>query len=451
MPTSMDTCRFVSDESTSERRFHELKTALHQQLIGGMDFNVLRTVDPKLLREELRRGAEQLCGMNVGLLSQADRERLIDELLDETLGLGPLEPLMRDPTISDILINGPQNIFVERRGRLEQTPVRFRDLDHLIGIVQRIAGRVGRRIDESSPMVDARLADGSRLNAVIKPLALDGALVSIRRFSSRPLAPGDLIQRGAGTPAMFDFLAACVRARMNVVVSGGTGSGKTTLLNVLSGFISPDERIATIEDAAELQLQQPHVARMETRPANLEGKGEVTSRELLRNALRMRPDRIIVGECRGAEAFDMLQAMNTGHDGGMSTIHANDARDAMSRLEMLIGMAAPELPMWFIHRQISAAIHIVVQLARLSGGSRKIVQIAEVTGFQGETISMHDVFTYRQTGVKEDGNVDGSFEATGIHPQCLERLEASGQLLPRSIFEPGVSTVDRLDALRKSR
>jgi pilus assembly protein CpaF len=250
---------------------------------------------------------------------------------------------------------------------------------------------------------------------------------------------------------MFDFLAACVRARMNVVVSGGTGSGKTTLLNVLSGFISPEERIATIEDAAELQLQQPHVARMETRPANLEGKGEVTSRELLRNALRMRPDRIIVGECRGAEAFDMLQAMNTGHDGGMSTIHANDARDAMSRLEMLIGMAAPELPMWFIHRQISAAIHIVVQLARLSGGSRKIVQIAEVTGFQGETISMHDVFTYRQTGVKEDGNVDGSFEATGIHPQCLERLEASGQLLPRSIFEPGVSTVDRLDALRKSR
>jgi pilus assembly protein CpaF len=300
-------------------------------------------------------------------------------------------------------------------------------------------------------MVDARLPDGSRLNPVNKPLALDGALVSIRRFASRPLSPADLIARGAGTAPMFDFLAACVRARMNVLVSGGTGSGKTTLLNGLSGFIPPDERIATIEDAAELQLQQPHVARMETRPANIENKGEVTSRELLRNALRMRPDRIIVGECRGAEAFDMVQAMNTGHDGGMLTIHANDARDAMSRLEMLIGMAAPELPMWFIHRQISAAIHIVVQLSRLADGSRKIVQIAEVTGFQGETISMHDVFAFRQTGVKEDGNVDGRFESTGIRPQCLERLEACGQTLPREMFEQGRSVFDRLDTLRKSR
>jgi pilus assembly protein CpaF len=300
-------------------------------------------------------------------------------------------------------------------------------------------------------MVDARLPDGSRLNPVNKPLALDGALVSIRRFASRPLSPADLIARGAGTAPMFDFLAACVRARMNVLVSGGTGSGKTTLLNGLSGFIPPDERIATIEDAAELQLQQPHVARMETRPANIENKGEVTSRELLRNALRMRPDRIIVGECRGAEAFDMVQAMNTGHDGGMLTIHANDARDAMSRLEMLIGMAAPELLMWFIHRQISAAIHIVVQLSRLADGSRKIVQIAEVTGFQGETISMHDVFAFRQTGVKEDGNVDGRFESTGIRPQCLERLEACGQTLPREMFEQGRSVFDRLDTLRKSR
>jgi pilus assembly protein CpaF len=342
-------------------------------------------------------------------------------------------------------------VYVERRGKLERTSVEFRDLDHLVEIVQRIAGRVGRRIDEASPMVDARLPDGSRLNAVIKPLALDGALVSIRRFSARPFTPGDLVARRAATPQMLEFLAACVQSRMSILISGGTGSGKTTLLNLLSGFIPHDERVATIEDAAELQLQQPHLARMETRPPNLEGRGEITSRELLRNALRMRPDRIIVGECRGAEAFDMLQAMNTGHEGGMSTIHANDSRDALSRLEMLVGMAAPELPMWFIHRQISSAIHIVVQVARLSGGERKITQISEVTGMHGEAINMHDVFAFRQSGIDEQQRAQGRFEATGIMPNCLARFEARGLNVSRSIFERGDCEFDRVDCIRGIR
>jgi pilus assembly protein CpaF len=437
-----------SDEISRERRLQQLKAELHEQLISGVDFSVLRSVDPVVLREEFRRGAMQLCSRHSDLLSQMDRNRLVDELVDETLGLGPLEPLMHDPTVSDILINGPQCVYVERRGQLERTSIEFRNLDHLVEIVQRIAGRVGRRVDEASPMVDARLADGSRLNAIIKPLALDGALVSIRKFSSRPFTPGDLVARKTATPQMIEFLIACVQARLNILISGGTGSGKTTLLNVLSGFIPEDERIATIEDTAELQLQQPHVARMETRPPNLEGKGEVTSRELLRNSLRMRPDRIIVGECRGSEAFDMLQAMNTGHEGGMSTIHANDTRDALSRLEMLIGMAAPELPMWFIHRQISSAINIVVQVARLSGGERRIVQISEVTGMHGEAINMHDVFTFRSTGIDEQRRVQGQFEACGIYPNCLARFEACGLNVDRSIFERGEFEFDRIDYVR---
>jgi pilus assembly protein CpaF len=432
-----------------EQRMQELKSKLHEQLISSVDFSVIRAVDPQIVREELKRGAERLCSMHADLLSKADRNRLVDELVDEALGLGPLEPLMHDPTVSDILINGPRSVYVERRGQLERTGIEFRSLDHLVEIVQRMASRVGRRIDEASPMVDARLADGSRLNAVIKPLALDGALVSIRRFAARPFTAEDLIARQVGTPAMFEFLAACVKAKLNILISGGTGSGKTTLLNMLSGHIADTERIATIEDAAELQLQQPHVARMETRPANLEGKGEVTSRELLKNALRMRPDRIIVGECRGEEAFDMLQAMNTGHQGGMSTIHANDTRDALSRLEMLIGMAAPELPMWFIHRQIAAAIHIVIQVSRMAGGERKIVQVSEVTGLHGDSINMHDLFLFRQTGVDERGHAVGAFEANGIIPNCFERFEAQGVNIPRSVFERGASpAIDRLDCLR---
>jgi pilus assembly protein CpaF len=427
-----------------EKRFNQLKAELHERLVSGVNTSIVRTVDPERLRNELRRAAETLCNSQAELLSMADRERLIDELVHETLGLGPLEPLMHDPTISDILVNGPNAVYVERRGKLERTDVRFRDLDHLIGIVQRIAGRVGRRIDESSPMVDARLADGSRVNAVMSPLALEGALVSIRRFSARPLLAGDLIARKTATPEMIEFLAACVQARMNIMVSGGTGGGKTTLLNMLSGYISPDERIVTIEDAAELRLQQPHVAKMETRPANIEGRGEITSRDLVRNSLRMRPDRIIVGECRGKEAFDMLQAMNTGHDGGMTTIHANDGRDAISRLEMLVGMAAPELPLWFIRRQIGSAIHIVVHVARLAGGARKIVQISEVTGFQTESISMHDIFTFEQTGLNETGDAVGHFYATGIRPQCLDRLKRTGNELPTAMFERGARDVSRL-------
>lgn len=442
------TLAMPGSDSLNDRRLQQLKAKLHDQLISGLDVTVLRTVDPHVLREELRRGAHELCNHHGDLLSQSDRSRLVEEVIDEALGLGPLEPLMHDPTVSDILINGPRCVYVERRGRLERTPIEFRDLSHLIEIVQRIATRVGRRIDESSPMVDARLPDGSRLNAIIKPLALDGALVSIRRFGGRPLSPGDLVARRTATPQMLAFLAACVEARMNILVSGGTGSGKTTLLNLLSSFIPEDERIATIEDAAELQLQQPHVARMETRPPNLEGKGEITSRELLRNSLRMRPDRIIIGECRGPEAFDMLQAMNTGHDGGMSTIHANDARDSICRLEMLIGMAAPELPMWFIHRQIASAIHIVVQVARLTGGERKIIQISEVTGTHGEAINMHDIFVFRQTGMNELRSVEGQFQATGIVPNCLTRFESCGLKIEPEIFEKGHSNVDRLDRIR---
>lgn len=434
--------------SHHDKRFQELKVELHEQLIAGLDFAVLRTVDPTVVRRELRRAADRLCSQHSDLLSRTDRARLIEELVDETLGLGPLEPLMNDPTITDILINGPDCVYVERRGRLESVNIRFRDSDHLLGIVQRIAGKVGRRLDEASPMVDARLPDGSRLNAVIPPLALDGPLISLRRFFAKPLTPNDLIARKTATPEMLTFLAACVKARLNIVISGGTGSGKTTLLNVLSGFIPTHERIATIEDTAELQLQQPHVARMETRPPNLDGKGEITSSDLLRNALRMRPDRIIVGECRSCEAFDMLQAMNTGHDGGLSTIHANDTRESLSRLEMLVGLSAPELPMPFIRRQIASAIHIVVQVARLSSGERKVMQISEITGLHGEAINMHDVFVYRQTGGDADTKVNGRFESCGIIPNCLPRIEAKGVELRRQIFEQKAHNVSRLDQLR---
>jgi pilus assembly protein CpaF len=437
----------TASNKDDEEQFNRLKAELHERLVGGMNLSLVRTVDPAWLRDELRRGAEELCSNHAGLLSQADRDRMIDELVYETLGLGPLEPLMADPTVSDILINGPHTIYVERRGKLERTNARFLDLDHLLNIVQRIASRVGRRIDEASPMVDARLPDGSRVNAIMKPLALDGALVSIRRFSARPLTSSDLVARKSATIEMIEFLAACVKARLNIMISGGTGSGKTTLLNVLSGFIPDDERIVTIEDAAEIQLQQPHVGRLETRPPNLEGRGEITSRDLLRNALRMRPDRIVVGECRGKEAFDMLQAMNTGHDGGMTTIHANDSRDAVCRLEMLVGMAAPELPMRFIQRQIASAIHIVVQTARLSGGGRKIVQISEITGCQGESISMHDIFLFERSGLNDDQRTEGHFEATGIRPQCLERLQKARVELSPALFERGRRDFDRFDAI----
>jgi pilus assembly protein CpaF len=428
-------------------RLMAIKKDLHRRLIAGLDVASIGLMDDHALRKELRRGARELCNFRAELVTPDERERLINELIDETLGLGPLEPLLADPTVSDILINGPKTVFVERRGKLEETDVVFHDEQHLLEIVQRIVTRVGRRLDESSPMVDARMEDGSRVNAVIRPLALEGALVSIRRFGGSPLLGTDLIARGSICPEMLEFLAGCVRARMNIIVSGGTGSGKTTLLNMLSGYISRDERIATIEDAAELRLQQRHVARMETRPANVEGQGEVTARDLVRNALRMRPDRIIVGECRGPEAFDMLQAMSTGHDGSMSTIHANDTRDAVSRLEMLVALAGFDIPVWFIQRQIASAVDIIVQTRRLSGGQRKVMQVSEVTGAETDAISMHDIFTFEQTGVDENGAAHGDFHATGIQPQCWDRLRAAGVPLPRQLFERRVLKSDRLDRM----
>jgi pilus assembly protein CpaF len=437
-------------EAEERARLDDLKRELHEQLLLNGDVAALNTITEDALRIELRRAAAELCRHRAQLLNQAEQEWLIDELIYETLGLGPLEPLMRDPNVSDILIDGPNTIYVERRGRLESTNVRFHDDDHLVDVIQRLAARVGRRIDESSPMVDARLPDGSRLNAVVRPLALDGALVSIRRFAHRAMSAADLVAHKSAPREMMDFLEACVRAKLNILISGGTGSGKTTLLNVLSRSIPEGERIVTIEDAAELQLQQPRVARMETRPCNIEGRGVVSTRDLLRNALRMRPDRIIIGECRGEEAFDMLQAMNTGHEGSLTTIHANDTRDALSRLEMLVGMAEHDVPLWFIHRQIASAIHIVVQVARMSGGVRRITRISEVTGVQSEVINMHDVFEFVQSAVNELGVSDGHFEATGIRPQCLERFGRSSINISPEVFERRRLDIDRVDGIRYS-
>lgn len=420
-----------------------MKRAVHQEVVSTLDLTSLGRLGEDQLHDEVRRQAEGLCLEKCeqlpleqqSRLSQEHRDRLVAEVMDETFGLGPLEPLMADPTVSDILVNGPKTVYVERRGRLERTRVSFLDDRHLMQIVQRIAGQTGRRVDETSPMVDARLPDGSRLNAIIPPLALDGALVSIRRFGATPIGIEDLIEKESITAEMIEFLAACVQARINILISGGTGSGKTTLLNCLSSFIPAEERVATIEDAAELQLQQPHVVRMEGRAPNLEGEGEVTARDLVKNALRMRPDRIIIGECRGKEAFDMLQAMNTGHEGSMTTIHANTTRDALSRLEMMVGMAGFDVPVWVIRKQVASAIHIVVQISRLTGGVRKIVKISEITGMEGEVLSMQDIFEFQQTGLDEDRMAQGFFCSTGIRPTLLARLEACGCGLPVQLFE----------------
>jgi pilus assembly protein CpaF len=413
---------------------------LHARLIAGLDLSRIGSMTEDEIRSEIREAAGELCSRSSSLLTASDRERLVNEVMDEAFGLGPLEPLLHDPTISDILVNGPKTVYVERKGRLELTNVDFGDEPHLLQIVQRIVGRVGRRIDETSPMADARLADGSRVNAIIPPLALDGSLLCIRRFSARPLKAEDLIAKHSIAPEMVKFMAACVQARRNILISGGTGSGKTTLLNMLSGYIPDDERIATIEDAAELRLQQRHVVRMETRPKNVEGEGEVTSRDLVRNALRMRPDRVVIGESRGPEALDMLQAMNTGHDGSMTTLHANDTRDALSRLEMMVGMAGFDMPMWVIRKQISSAVHIVIQASRLTGGVRKITKISEITGMEGEIISMHDIFVFKQTGLDSNRVAQGDFHSTGIRPKCLEHLAVMGVDISPDIFEGGVLT-----------
>jgi pilus assembly protein CpaF len=425
----------VAEDPTLADWYVALKRQLHQQVIGEIDLTSIGTLGENQLRMEVRRKAEMLCAKNASLLNLTERERLINEVLDEAFGLGPLEALFRDGTISDILINGPKTVFVERRGRLEKTNIAFHDGNHLLQIVQRIASKVGRRVDETSPMVDARLPDGSRLNAIISPLALEGPIVSIRRFGSRPLLIEDLLTNDSITPEMVQFLEACVEARINIVISGGTGSGKTTLLNALSRFIPGDERVATIEDAAELQLQQSHVVRMETRPVNVEGEGEVTTRDLVRNALRMRPDRIVVGECRGAESLDMLQAMNTGHEGSLTTIHANTPRDAISRMEMMVGMAGFDMPIWVIRRQIASSINIIVQAARLMGGARKITRISEVTGMEGDVITMHDLIEFVQTAIDEKRVAQGSYRATGLRPECLPKLEACGVAVPPELFE----------------
>ncbi|HYE17491.1 MAG TPA: CpaF family protein [Tepidisphaeraceae bacterium] len=412
----------------------KMKVRIHQQLVDRLDVTNLKALPPETVRLEVRALIRELCQSEKGLLNTADQERLMDEVMDETFGLGPLETLLKDPTISDILVNRWDRIYVERRGRIELSDIRFRDNQHLRQIIDRIVAIVGRRIDEVSPMADARLADGSRVNAIIPPLALDGPAMSIRRFGSKPLQLEDLIRAGAFPPAVMDFLAAAVQARCNVIISGGTGSGKTTLLNCLSKFIPADERVITIEDAAELQLQQPHVVRLETRPANIEGKGEVAQRDLVKNCLRMRPDRVIIGECRAGETLDMLQAMNTGHEGSMTTVHANSPRDAMARLEVMVSMSGFDIPMRALRQQICSAINIIVQANRLTGGKRKVTRVTEITGMEGEQVQLQDIFTYEQTGMDENGMAKGHFTVTGIRPKCLDRIVARGIALPGDLF-----------------
>jgi pilus assembly protein CpaF len=422
-------------EEHSREEWRQFKIQLHHRLIMGMDLTALTALTKEQLRQEVRRVADDICQRSSNLLSRQECELLVNEVLDETFGLGPLEALMNDPSVTDILINGPDTVYVERKGQLELTPVCFSDEAHLRNIVQRMITLAGRRVDESSPMVDARLPDGSRVNAIIPPLALGGCLVSIRRFGVRPIRAADLVASKSLPQEALDFLAACVRARLNVLISGGTGSGKTTLLNALSAFIPDGERVITIEDAAELRLQQRHVGRLETRPKNAEGVGEVTTRDLARNALRMRPDRIVIGECRGPEALDMLQAMNTGHEGSLTTVHANDTREALGRLEVMVGMAGFDLPLWVIRRQIASAIHVVVQVSRLLGGARKVVKVSEVTGSEGENYAMQDLFVFKQTGVDDQRRAQGCFHATGLRPHFLDRLSAMGVGLPLDLFE----------------
>jgi pilus assembly protein CpaF len=417
------------------KSFEDLKRHIHGKLVEKLDFTRVKDLQSDALRKDIRRVIEHLCDTENPLLNRMERERLIDEILDETLGFGPLEVLLKDPTISDILINGPHNIFVERRGKLEKTEIRFRDNDHLLQIIDRIVSKVGRRVDETSPMVDARLPDGSRVNAIIPPLALDGPTVSIRRFGTNPLKLEDLLNYKAFTPEMAMLMEACIKARLNCIISGGTGCGKTTLLNTLSSFIPNDERVITIEDAAELQLQQEHVVRLETRPPNIEGKGAVTTRDLVRNALRMRPERIIIGECRGAESLDMLQAMNTGHAGSMTTLHANNPRECLSRLETMIMMGGFEMPIKAMRQQIAAAVDVIIQANRLQGGPRKITTITEVMNMEQDVIIMQDIFRFKQLGIDQNGRAFGQFESTGVRPSFVGRLESKGIKLPSNLFQ----------------
>src|SRR3954468_9067164 len=415
--------------------YQELKFTLHRKLLDKINLEALATIDNQRVRGEVRQALISLIDNEPTLLSGLEKQQISDEVLDEVFGLGPLEPLLQDPTISDILVNGHKQTYVERRGLLELTTVTFRDDQHLLRIIDKIVSQVGRRVDESTPMVDARLADGSRVNAIIPPLALDGPLMSIRRFSQDKLMGSDLVDRKAITPGMLELLEAAVKAKLNIIIAGGTGAGKTTLLNALSAFINSKERIVAIEDAAELQLKQPHVARLETRPPNLEGHGAVRQRELLINSLRMRPDRIVVGEVRGGEALDMLQAMNTGHDGSLTTVHANTPRDAVSRLEVMVSLASANMQLVSIRQQISSAVNLLVQASRMSDGSRRISSITEVTGMEGEIITLQDLFVFEKRGMDPDGKVVGRFAATGIRPKFYEKLLSAGIRLRQDLFE----------------
>jgi pilus assembly protein CpaF len=414
----------------------ELKVQLHQRLLDLINLPALEKMSRDQIEAEIGDIIQEELAKQNHALNHAERKQLVADVLDELLGLGPLEPLLKDPTITDILVNGHNKVFVERYGILEPSLVRFKDERHLLRIIQKIVSAVGRRIDEASPMVDARLADGSRVNAVVPPLALDGSLLSIRKFARVPISMERLVEIGSIPAAISEVLKAIVKSRRNVLISGGTGSGKTTLLNAMSAFIDERERIVTIEDSAELQLQQRHVVRLETRPANIEGKGEITQRHLVKNALRMRPDRIIVGEVRAGEAFDMLQAMNTGHEGSMTTVHANSPRDSLSRIEQMIGMSGVDIPVRSSRAQISSALHVVVQVSRLSDGRRKLTSLSELTGMEGDIITMQEIFHFRQTGVAADGQVQGRFEPTGIRPRFVDHLAAHGISLSTELFRP---------------
>jgi pilus assembly protein CpaF len=418
--------------------YQALKFALHRKLLDRINLEALSSVASERVRNEVRSAVAKLVEEERTPLNISEKDRVIEEVLDEVFGLGPLEPLLADPTISDILVTTPALVYVERAGKLYRTPVEFKDNAHLLRIIEKVVSRVGRRVDESSPLVDARLPDGSRVNAAIPPVAVDGPLLSIRRFGRVPLRPADLVKNLTLTSGMLQLLEACIRARLNIIVSGGTGAGKTTLLNALSAFIPEDERIVTIEDAAELRLDQIHVARMETRPPNIEGNGAIRIRQLVINALRMRPDRIIVGEVRGEEALDMLQAMNTGHDGSLTTIHANSPRDAVGRLEVMVGMANANMGVRSIRQQVSSAVDVFVQIARFSDGSRRISAVTECVGMEGDSITMQDIFTFEKTGVTENGRVTGRFHATGIRPKFYERLRTAGMQLPPSVFQTDV-------------
>jgi pilus assembly protein CpaF len=416
--------------------YYDLKVSIHSKLLDRIDLAALESIPEERLREELRQLVERLLLEDGVALNDTERRRIVVDIQNEVLGLGPLEPLLADATISDILVNTYRQVYVERYGKLELTDVRFGSNAHLMKIIDRIVSRIGRRVDESSPMVDARLPDGSRVNAIIPPLALDGPLLSIRRFAVVPLKMDDLLRLKTMTPQMADILAGLVKAKVNILISGGTGSGKTTLLNVLSANIPVGERVVTIEDAAELQMQQPHVVRLETRPPNIEGKGEITQRALVRNSLRMRPDRIVIGEVRGAEVLDMLQAMNTGHDGSMTTIHANTPRDALTRMENMIGMGGLTLPPKAMRQQITSAITVVIQASRMPDGKRKVVSIQELTGMEGDIITMQEIFAYEKTGIASDGTVLGHFRATGIRPKFVQRLKVFGIDVPDEMFDP---------------